>query len=151
MLLSFTPAPRPLRVGAPGPDPPPTPPHTNLSPNRPPSHHSLHPKQGPTQNFAADLAVGVPPPQSQLFFPFFGAQNRLFCQKVEFLGGVPLAPRKPRLLQLLPVWVHYLGSLLPWGVCSTTLPENHVTLLENCTKSPGNHPTFLRRCHFSKI
>ena len=60
----------PPRVCEPGPEPHPTAKHPNLPPNGSPSHFFLHPKRGPTQNFAADLAVGVPPPQSQLL-PIF--------------------------------------------------------------------------------
>ena len=50
---------------------------------------------------------------------------------LDFRRGFPGAQEAQAASQLLPVWVHYLGSMLPWGVCSTTLPENHVKSLEN--------------------
>ena len=59
------------RVCEPGPEPQPTPNHPNLAPNGSPSHHFQHPPHPRTQNFEPDLAVIVPPPQSQLFFDHF--------------------------------------------------------------------------------
>ena len=40
---------------------------------------------------------------------------------LDFRRGFPGAQEAQAASQLLPVWVHYLGSLLPLGVCSTTL------------------------------
>ena len=45
-----------------------TPNHTFLSPNGSPWHHLGPGDRAQGQNFAANLARGVPPPQSQLFF-----------------------------------------------------------------------------------
>ena len=40
---------------------------------------------------------------------------------LDFRRGFPGAQEAQAASQLLPVWVHYLGSMLPLGVCSTTL------------------------------
>ena len=66
-----------------GPEPQGTPNHNFLSPNGSPWHHHLGPgDRARGQNFAANLARGVPPPQSQLFFSHhFGAKK---CPKVNF-------------------------------------------------------------------
>ena len=57
------------RVCEPGLEPQLTPNRTFLSPNGSPCHHFGHPDRGSACFFGADLARGVPPPQSQLFFP----------------------------------------------------------------------------------
>ena len=64
---------------------------------------------------------------------------------LDFRRGFPGAQEAQAASQLLPVWIHYLESMFPRGVCSTTLPENHVKSLEN--------PSFFfsRGRHFSKI
>ena len=63
---------------------------------------------------------------------------------LDFQRGFPGAQEAQAASQLLPVWVHYLGSMLPLGVCSTTLPQN-------CLKSSYDPLIFSRRRHCSKI
>ena len=92
-----------------GPEPQGTPNHTFLSPNGSPWHHLGPGDRARGQNFAANLARGVPPPQSQLFFHHFGAKkcpNVNFCEFFE--NGLPQpgriwAPRGP------------LGPKVAWG------------------------------------
>ena len=54
-----------------GPEPQGTPQATFLAPIGSPSSHFSHSRRHSAQNFGADLARGVPPPQSQFFFGIF--------------------------------------------------------------------------------
>ena len=72
--LPHTPPPCP-RACERGPGPQWTPHHTFLSPNGSPWHHLGLWDREPTQNFGANLARGVPPPQSQLLFTVLEPKN----------------------------------------------------------------------------
>ena len=60
---------------------------------------------------------------------------------LDFRRGFPGAQEAQAASQLLPVWVHYLGSLLPLGVCSNTLGSMFNYPGEN--EAAGRHPGFL--------
>ena len=77
-----------------GPEPQGTPNHTFLSPNGSPWHHLGPGDRAQGQNFGANLARGVPPPQSQFFFTILEQQNPKnvnFCETFE--NGLP-QPRR---------------------------------------------------------
>ena len=101
------------------PEPQPTPNHPNLAPNGSPSHHFQHGPHPRTQNFGADLAVIVPPPQSQLFSTIFepkigfSAENSIsengFSAESSAQSG--LGPQGPHGAPRGPMGPH--GA--PWG------------------------------------
>ena len=81
-----------------GPEPQGTPNHTILSPNGSLWHHLGPGDQAQGQNFAANLAMGVPPPQSQLFFHQFGANKCPNAIVADFFeNGLPQPGR---------IWAH---------------------------------------------
>ena len=116
-----------------GPEPQGTPNHTFLSPNGSPWHHLGPGDRAQGQNFGANLARGVPPPQSQLFFlHIFGTQNANMHFFVFFLkmdcprhGGFALQTPQSRLL-----WLGWLACCAqPWlglaWACLACLASNN--------------------------
>ena len=118
-LKGLGPHPPGPRVCERGPEPQGTPNHTFLSPNGSPWHHLGHGDRDPTQNSGADLARGVPPPQSQLFFDHFGAQK---CPNVNFceLFEIQTAPSQRIWGPMGPLWGP-CGP--PWGPWGAQLPS----------------------------
>ena len=91
----------------PGPEPQGTPNHTFLSPNGSPSNRFGHFWRRNSQNSGPDLAVGVPGPESQLFFDPFWSQQ---MHKCVFLAGfrIYVAPIASDLGPHGPPWAPFL-------------------------------------------
>ena len=69
---------------------------------------------------------------------------------LDFRRGFPGAQEAQAASQLLPVWVHYLGSLLPLGVCSTTLGSMFNYLARKACKKLRNSINMFQGMSFFK-